>query len=1212
MIAKILDQGHGFKGLLRYVFGHGKDPENQPYSFYDSGNMSSNDRRDFAINMITLDRNAERLKQEAGIPAGRKKKNGSVFHAVMSWLDGEKPNEEHQKQAARELLEKWGLDQNQYVIVGHNDTDNAHMHLVVNLTDPENGMRAKLDHSKTKGLSFAKDYRKAHGWNVQPEQQYGAKPENTQQATPKNTTALAPDAPAKNAPEFKEEHQPAKIIEKIQARHAAFTRENIERELYADIPHREQRRAIVENTLKSDLLKTIGERDGQAVFSTQAMIDFEKGMIETAQAMHQSNTHAIDQKHRDAALLGVREGVQLSPQQREAIEHLTNDSQLSNLIGFAGAGKSTILKVAADAWEAQGFRVRGGALSGIAAQNMQENGIISETLHGFEGKNRRADEMIEDMQGRPLSPKQAAFINDAKLTQKDVFIVDEAAMVSASQLNNILEMGKKSGAKIVMVGDHNQLQSIDAGAAFRTIVERTEAAQLDEVRRQREEWQKQATIDLANGKTAEGLAPYIERGHVKTLKTHDDVQHALTSDYMAAYEADPSKSRMALAYTRRDVQALNNILRGEMKKRGVVHGEDHTTTILRDDGKGGFFKAKENFAAGDRLMFRANDKGLGVMNGSLATIKAIEQGRFDVVLDNGQALSFNQEKYQKFQLGYSATVHKAQGCTVDESFIMASQHLDRQAAYVALSRHKDDTRLYAAQDDFKKTTLLKALSKDRANLSTLDFENSPQMQRGKSEAQQPNVKAAPVKMTPEQQERLHRDRQKDTTRRVEDFEELASDPMQDVPRWLESFGQYGEGRTRNNHFLPLKSGRSPKQSSTLRPLDTAKNGQDTRKDIARPDHGATPETLNIEPMQQDKPPMKRSKKDITDFITEAFNTSENGEAFRIALDKQGFTLAPATSGGFAFVDETGKINVLSRFLDTEERGQPKKKIMQAKFADLDRDTLGNVDDIAAARRNDQGQGITPEPKPELKISLPKQKQTEEEEMRILLAKKKFEEEYGAAFAAEDAKKQAIADELEDSWQALQDEDKAKKSDKGEKITPRDELAAIFAKLEAQQPADNAASLANVKGTNAVERAKEKAAALREQAKIENEKPAIEIAPEPAPIHTPEVTPAPETEQESKFSAFLGFVGDAWNSWREDRADKRADRAQMQQDDFKTAETAPSIDYEAARAEYKAAIDPTRDFSASSTPDNDKGQQIERTHSHNGANANIGTATHDHE
>ena len=163
------------------------------------------------------------------------------------------------------------------------------------------------------------------------------------------------------------------------------------------------------------------------------------------------------------------------------------------VVGYAGTGKSAMLGVAREAWEAAGYEVRGAALSGIAAENLESgSGIASRTIasmeHGWG-------------QGRDL------------LTARDVLVIDEAGMVGTRQLERVLSHAAEVGAKVVLVGDPQQLQAIEAGAAFRSIHERHGGVEIGEVRRQREDWQRDATRDLATGRIGAAINAYRRARH---------------------------------------------------------------------------------------------------------------------------------------------------------------------------------------------------------------------------------------------------------------------------------------------------------------------------------------------------------------------------------------------------------------------------------------------------------------------------------------------------------------------------------------------------------------------------------------------------------------------------------------------------------------------------------------------------------------------------
>ncbi len=67
-------------------------------------------------------------------------------------------------------------------------------------------------------------------------------------------------------------------------------------------------------------------------------------------------------------------------------------------------------------------------------------------------------------------------------------------------MERVLSHAAVAEANVVPVGDPQQLQSIEAGTAFRSLHDRCGGARIDEVRRQREDWQREATRDLATGR----------------------------------------------------------------------------------------------------------------------------------------------------------------------------------------------------------------------------------------------------------------------------------------------------------------------------------------------------------------------------------------------------------------------------------------------------------------------------------------------------------------------------------------------------------------------------------------------------------------------------------------------------------------------------------------------------------------------------------------
>lgn len=344
---------------------------------------------------------------------------------------------------------------------------------------------------------------------------------------------------------------------------------------------------------------------------------------------------------------------------------------LKVLVGAAGTGKSRLLGAARFAWEAGGYTVKGAALSGIAAENLSvSSGIRSRTLASLE----------------------YAWQSDRDpLTARDVLVVDEAGMVGTRQLDRVLEAAHTAHAKVVLVGDPEQLQSIEAGAPFRGILAESGFAELTEVRRQQHDWQRGATRAFASGAARDGLRAYEAAGAVIQASTRQAAREALLATWAKDNEASANESSLILAYTRDDVRELNELARASRRERGEL-GPDQLIETER---------GPRSFAVHDRLFFLRNERSLGVKNGTLGTIEAVQEGSLQVRLDGtDDRVVVDTRFYRDLDHGYATTVYKAQGTTVDRAYVLATSHYDRHTTYVALSRHRESASVFYAAEDF--------------------------------------------------------------------------------------------------------------------------------------------------------------------------------------------------------------------------------------------------------------------------------------------------------------------------------------------------------------------------------------------------------------------------------------------------------------------------------------------------------------------------------
>ena len=203
---------------------------------------------------------------------------------------------------------------------------------------------------------------------------------------------------------------------------------------------------LVEEALSGAEIVSLESRPVRERYTTREMLRVEREMVDKARILHDRTGHGAHRNSQKTFL----EKKTLSPEQRAMVRSVTQGFDITLVQGWAGTGKSYALGAAREVWEAEGYRVRGAALSGKAAVELSNgSGIKSTTLSTLERE-------IGDGGTDPL-------------TSRDILVIDEAGMVGSRKMHEILCLAEKSQAKIVLVGDKLQLLAIEAGAAFRLL-----------------------------------------------------------------------------------------------------------------------------------------------------------------------------------------------------------------------------------------------------------------------------------------------------------------------------------------------------------------------------------------------------------------------------------------------------------------------------------------------------------------------------------------------------------------------------------------------------------------------------------------------------------------------------------------------------------------------------------------------------------------------
>jgi conjugative relaxase-like TrwC/TraI family protein len=348
--------------------------------------------------------------------------------------------------------------------------------------------------------------------------------------------------------------------------------------------------------------------------------------------------------------------VRLSREQQRMVRHLTRSGHgVDVVIGAAGAGKTTALAAARQAWEASTVDVVGCALAARAAQQLADGaGIPSVTI-----------------------AKVLKHLDKGKRLRGGVLVVDEAGMVGTRTLHRLARATAEAGAKLVLVGDPRQLPEIEAGGAFAALVQTCDAVVLSENRRQRDRVERRVVRDLRHGRTGRALRRLQRHGRVVLS---GDPRGAMIAEWAAR-----GGDALMLATRRSDVAWLNDAAQQHRADRGELIG----AALELDDRR---------VHVGDRVVCGRNDPGLGVLNGTSGVVTTIDHQACVMTIAVGEERVELPRWYvaEHVELGYASTIHKSQGATVDHALVFADAGLYNEAGYTALTRGRHTNTLYAS------------------------------------------------------------------------------------------------------------------------------------------------------------------------------------------------------------------------------------------------------------------------------------------------------------------------------------------------------------------------------------------------------------------------------------------------------------------------------------------------------------------------------------
>ena len=409
-------------------------------------------------------------------------------------------------------------------------------------------------------------------------------------------------------------------------------------------------------------------------FSTTELVEAETNAVAVAERLRASTAGYY------TALLAPTD--RLNEDQRKLAAQLVYGSpQLTVVVGPAGSGKTSALAAAYRSWRTSDIPVVGTAVAALAARGMQSaTGIPSVTL-------TRLLNDLDEIDPRTRRP--------AGLRYGTVVVVDEASMVDTRTLGRLFDHVEQSGARLVLVGDTEQLPEIDAGGLFAALAHHPDTQRLSSNVRQNQEWEQQALQALRHNRPAEALLAYVEHGRV-----HVETPRALLSALAVSY-ADTAATAgplgvVALGATRREVAALNDTIRAACYGEGRL-GPDG---IIIDTGAD-----QLDLRTGDVVVVTRNHREHGVLNGTRGQVTQIHPAdrAITITTNDGEQHLLPRALLEAgdLQHGFALTVHRAQGITVDTALVFGTAALTKEAGYVALSRGRVANHLFTSPAELK-------------------------------------------------------------------------------------------------------------------------------------------------------------------------------------------------------------------------------------------------------------------------------------------------------------------------------------------------------------------------------------------------------------------------------------------------------------------------------------------------------------------------------
>lgn len=512
---------------------------------------------------------------------------------------------------------------------------------------------------------------------------------------------------------FDRGHVIALALANVERKHAAWNRPQLRQALSDALP------PYLGRNTAADLMPLLDELVDDAVMSVKVTTLHQPAAVDAPASLRHANgrsvyepfhverwatakqlsteAHLVAQLHDTSGPRITRQDAErliaettLYPDQAEVYrEVLTSGRRLMVLASPAGCGKSFTVGQVAEGWD---FGI-GGRVIGLS-KNQNATGVLRD--EGIEHAHNVDRFLVahDAMTNETMRPAARATIEQRYgLDARSLIIIDEVSTVSDDEKHRLMQVANRFGATVLMVGDPEQVGSVDVGSALRLLTQEVPPLQLETVRRFDHEWEGPASLELRERKHS-AIVQYDAHGRIL-----EGTREEMTEQALRLTTADLIEGRDALLMVGSSDQAdtLSSHIRQRLIDAGVVDNSEQQVDLHN----------QTHVSPGDIVQARLTtrqirDAGLGeaVSNRDTFHVERVEHGALVVRQVEGRnddgSIQFGPERTlpagyvsEHVELAYATTVHSKIGRTVERSYSLLTDSMDWHALYTGMTRGKD-------------------------------------------------------------------------------------------------------------------------------------------------------------------------------------------------------------------------------------------------------------------------------------------------------------------------------------------------------------------------------------------------------------------------------------------------------------------------------------------------------------------------------------------